>query len=351
MKSPYFSPDYIVARTRFRELVSRGGGALTALELAVRGPQGETLSIDVGWFGPENPRRVVLHSSGLHGVEGFVGSAIQLLLLESIPRLPDDGAIVLVHILNPYGMAWMRRFNENNVDLNRNFLAPNEKYEGAPEGLPRLNSFLNPASPPSPDFFYLKALRLILRQGMPSLKQAVAGGQYEFPKGLFFGGERLQEGPEKYVEFLTARLCAAEQVVAIDVHTGLGKHGEDALPVEPRRYGALRQIFGARVLSSEPDGSPAYCIRGGIDSMVPRVLGKAQAYCLCQEFGTYSPIKVLHALREENRWHHFGDGTVGHATKQKLKGAFCPQNSAWQAAVLTRGTELFQQAAGFLFGE
>jgi hypothetical protein len=30
--------------------------------------------------------------------------------------MPADAAIVLVHILNPYGMAWLRRFNENNVD-------------------------------------------------------------------------------------------------------------------------------------------------------------------------------------------------------------------------------------------
>ena len=57
-----------------------------------------------------------MHSSGLHGIEGIAGSAIQLFWLQqSIPLLPKDRAIILVHVLNPYGMAWLRRFNEDNV--------------------------------------------------------------------------------------------------------------------------------------------------------------------------------------------------------------------------------------------
>ena len=34
----------------------------------------------------------------------------------------SDYCIVFIHIINPYGMAWNRRVNEYNVDLNRNFL-------------------------------------------------------------------------------------------------------------------------------------------------------------------------------------------------------------------------------------
>src|SRR6185295_5475632 len=109
--------------------------------------------------------------------------------------------VILVHILNPYGMAWLRRCNENNVDLNRNFLN-DETYSGAPAAYAQLNSFLNPASPPGFDFFTLRAAGLILRHGMPALKQSVVGGQYEYPGGLFFGGKRLECGPEKYRAFL-----------------------------------------------------------------------------------------------------------------------------------------------------
>ena len=51
-----------------------------------------------------------------------------------------------------------------------------------------------------------------MRYGMPALKTAVVGGQYEYAKGLFFGGKRLQEGIEKYQAFLAKRLASVERL-------------------------------------------------------------------------------------------------------------------------------------------
>src|SRR5438874_5154353 len=136
-----FFTDFFPARTVFREMVESNGGGLDVLPLHATGPRGETLGIDIAWFGDKVPRRAVLHSSGLHGVEGFAGSAIQIQALRELPRVPDDTALFLVHILNPYGMCWLRRANENNVDLNRNSLG-DEGYTGAPENYSKLDSFL-----------------------------------------------------------------------------------------------------------------------------------------------------------------------------------------------------------------
>src|SRR5438128_1546746 len=119
ISTSFFSTDYFVARSRFREMAGRAGGTLESLTLGATGPGGQDLSIDIAWFGAPEPERILLHSSGLHGVEGFAGSAIQLQLLNLLPAIPPDAALVLVHILNPYGMAWLRRVNEENVDLNR----------------------------------------------------------------------------------------------------------------------------------------------------------------------------------------------------------------------------------------
>src|SRR5262249_19885165 len=116
----YFSADYTVASDRFRESAAHAGARLEALPLTAKGPKGEELTVDIAWFGSASPTRVLVHSSGLHGIEGFAGSAIQLQFIEKLPALHAEAALVLVHILNPYGMSWLRRVNENNVDLNRN---------------------------------------------------------------------------------------------------------------------------------------------------------------------------------------------------------------------------------------
>lgn len=343
----YFSKDYSTARTRFRQATEKAGGRLCAIPLVATGPGNEDLTIDIAWFGSEHPRRVLLHCSGLHGVEGFAGSAIQLRLLQEIPKLPEDAALIVIHVLNPYGMAWLRRFNENNVDLNRNFL-DNGDYAGAPEKYPEVDSFLNPPSLPSSDLFLLRAGWIICRHGFAPVKQAIAGGQYEYPKGLFFGGKQLEYGPQKVQEFLAGLLSSAEQLIAIDIHTGLGKFGEDALLVENTHFSELRAQFGERVVPMEPDQSPAYRVRGAMITSLQRLCPNAAVMAVAQEFGTYSPLRVLHALREENRWHHHG-GAVNHPTKQILKKAFYPDNDIWRLTVLQRGRELFNQASLLVF--
>ena len=313
-----FPPDYFTARARFRQMAAKKGGRIDALQLDARGPGGEDLTIDIAWFGTEKPRRALLHSSGLHGVEGFAGSAIQLQLLENLPAPAGDAAVVVVHVLNPFGMAWLRRVNENNVDLNRNYLDA-DAYHGAPAAYSKLDRFLNPPSSPSFDFFSARAGGLILRHGMAALRQAVVGGQYEYPKGLFFGGNQLEQGLKKYRDWIHARLTGVEKLGAIDVHTGLGKYGQDTL--------------------MEPLNGPPYAIRGGLP-MIFAELQHTETTFVGQEFGTYGPLKVLHALREENRWHHHGAGTLAHPAKLRLKQAFCPDDEKWRQAVLNRAREL-----------
>jgi hypothetical protein len=282
---------------------------------------------------------VLLHSSGIHGVEGFAGSAIQRRVLEALPRIPEDGALALVHVLNPFGMAWLRRVNENNVDLNRNFLRDGEDFAGAPEGYRRLEAFLNPPHPPSKDLFRIKATWLILRHGLRPLKQAIAGGQGDFPRGLFFGGHRLEEGAAIFRDWVVRNLSTAKRVAAIDVHTGLGRPGEDTLIVVDRRGASLKA-----------GGNVAYPVRGSLRGMLEESLPHAAVDFVFQEFGTYGPLRVLHALREENRWHHYGNGGLDHPAKKALKLAFCPEKESWQDSVLERGRSLFVRTAQALFG-
>jgi hypothetical protein len=349
----FFSPDYATARARFRSAARAAGATLDALPLDARGPRGEALAIDIAWLGERRAGKVLLHMSGLHGIEAFAGSAIQLALLERPPLSSPDGALVLVHVLNPFGMAWLRRANENNVDLNRNFLAGGEAWSGAPRLYRCLDSFLNPPSAPHADFFYLKAVRHVLRYGFGALKQAVAEGQYEFPKGLFFGGHELEPGPRLFLRWIADSLGSAHRIVAIDVHTGLGPWGEETLLAESHPGGTpLAQLAAAlqrNLIDVSRDAAIAYRVRGSMGQALCRLLPKARIEFVLQELGTRSPLVVLRALREENRWHHYGDGRIDHPAKKRLREALCPASPRWRERVLAKGVALAGAAARWIF--
>ena len=339
----YFSQDYTQARQRFLAAARTAGAVLHCLELDAWGPAGSLLSIDIAWLGSARPQRVVLHSSGIHGVEGFVGSAIQLQTLAKPPVLAADSALLLVHILNPYGMAWLRRVNAANVDLNRNFPGPGQHWTGAPAAYRTLNDFLNPASPPAWDGFLLRLGLAILRYGFSALLQAVATGQYDYPRALFYGGNALQPELHLYLDWLSAQLNNAEFVLAIDVHSGLGPWGRESLFAETQFSTMLKTLLAPRPFAAMP-----YNNQGGLCAALPLVLPHARVAALTQEFGTYLPLRILHALREENRWHHYGKGSLDHPSKRRLLRSFCPPAPTWRTAVLEQGRSLVQQAVAAL---
>jgi hypothetical protein len=346
-----FAADYAGARRQFRAAAARADAdRLEALHLDEGGSGSERLSIDIAWFGTQCPRRVLLHSCGLHGVEGFAGSAIQQALLTDLPPLAEDGALVFVHALNPFGMANLRRVNEHNVDLNRNCLSDHDSYRGIPDAYRRIDPLLNPTGPPARDGFYLRAAASVLRHGYGRLRRAVAMGQYEREQGLFFGGRTLEPGLRRYRQWLTQRLGHAARVCAIDVHTGLGGWAHETLFAESAAArGPLGAALGRRLTSPDVADPAAYVVRGGLAGMLPCWLPGAEVTAFTQEFGTYPGLYVLHALREENRWHHYGSATLNHPSKARLRAAFCPENRRWRQHILTQGVDLARRAAGALF--
>lgn len=349
----FFSRDYENARRRFRDAASRCGAQQIALPIESKGPHGEALTIDIAVLGNAEARQWVLHSSGLHGVEGFAGSAIQLAALQAPPVVPSHAALVLVHGLNPYGMAWWRRTNEHNVDLNRNFLAHAGGLPETPAAYRRLDSLLNPRSPPRFDAFLLRALWQIARHGFRPLKQAVAIGQYSLPHGLFYGGQTREAEICRYLDWLTAQAKTVERVLAIDVHTGLGRFGEDILFHETRGVGTDSERLAAglrrRLTPVHETMTDAYANRGGYGSGLMAALHWAQVDFLTQEFGTFSALTVLRALRAENRWHHWGSAHLDHRSKRRLRAVFCPDAPRWRQAVVQRGVEMLRDACRFGF--
>jgi hypothetical protein len=350
-----FSPDYIASRDRFRTLAAARGFRLEAYSIGREGPSGEDLTIDAAILGDERPERAVVMSSGLHGVEGFFGSAVQTALLEGELAEgwspPPGSALVLLHALDPYGVAWIRRFNEDNIDLNRNFLVDGEAYQGSPAHYAELNGLLNPEEAPGwLDPYWPRALWAILRHGMPEMKQAVAGGQYDYPRGLFFGGHEPSRTQRILADHLPRWVGDSGPVLHIDFHTGLGPWATYQLLLEPglgpRRLARLEAQFGAENIQPADPNGIAYNTRGDLGSWCQAMHPGGDYDFLCAEFGTYPALRVLAALRAENRAHHWvaPDDPATRQAKRRLKEAFVPADPRWRAWAVTAGLDIIRTA-------
>ncbi|MBL9092086.1 MAG: DUF2817 domain-containing protein [Planctomycetaceae bacterium] len=334
----FFSPDYATARRRFREAATRRGWKLSAYPIAELGPAGEELTIDVAVSPGSSGEQALAVSGGVHGVEGFLGSAVQLSLLERERLVDTDLAnirVVLIHGFNPYGFAWLRRTNENNVDLNRNFHRDPADFLGAPPAYAQLDSLLNPSGAPRRwELFPLKLAPAVLRHGFDGLRRIIVEGQHEFPQGLFFGGSEPQLSRTIFAEHLDQWLGGASDVAHLDLHTGLGRWGEcqllcDYLP-SPLQRRRLQRAYGAVGVDLLDAEHLPYLPRGGFGAWCAARPNRNYLYA-CAEFGTYSGYQMLCGMRRENQLHRFAsDAPVTHPVKRRIKELYCPSSIEWR---------------------
>jgi hypothetical protein len=311
------------------------------------------LFIDIALIGDPHKRPTLMYIAGTHGIEGFVGSAVQHAILSGMTAPPDDYALVLVHCLNPWGMANLRRTNAHNIDLNRNCTISDHERCGAPAGYENVRRLLMPESALPFSLFCMQALAVVLRHGFPTAKQAITGGQYVDERGLFFGGLELQQELQLLRSWALQNLSRSERVLVIDIHSGLGAFTQDTLITDShdnsKETARIRRIFPDRKLHGpDPMRSIAYETRGALSSLLPTVLVNSQVDYVVHEFGTLHAFRVLHALVQEN-YHHFrspstGFGTEHHPSKTALKEAFCPSSPSWLNNTVLRALTVYGAA-------
>lgn len=344
----FFSATYASARNRLltgaRALRRRMPLLIDSRALTMRGPDDETLALDWLMFGARRPRRAFVLSSGTHGTEGFAGSAAQLALVQMLLpelRLPDDMSIVLLHAINPFGFAWGRRVNENNVDLNRNFVEP-AVFEAAdcPHGYQALFDALHPRdiAPQLDAPARQQLIDLWSSQGWRTFHQAVFGGQYRHAQGLQFGGHRREAGARHLLSLVREHLDSVEQLAWIDIHSGLGDFSAcelitSARPDEPR-YRHANLVWRDQVKSCSAGESVSAPLTGQLDqALALAVPAGAQFAFAFAEFGTFAPDVIFFALRDENWLYHHGEAESRRAlaSRAAMHELFCPADQLWRA--------------------
>lgn len=352
----WFSKDYFEARSRFLEAVERCGFRHFAIPIDAVGPAGSPLSIDVAVGGSSTPRKVLILSSGLHGVEGFFGSAAQLAYLGTLSNEwwpAVDSAVVLIHALNPFGFAWRRRFNENNVDLNRNFLLPGEDFAGSPPLSGAFRDALLSRTESRLGRWNTRLAMLAWKHGMASFWETLPVGQYDFADWLFFGGQGYSQTAKIVEEGLPSLLGNAEEAIHLDFHTGLGRWAECQLllsETEPLSAVAWwRRHFPASMVVQPPRRAGSYQVRGGFGPWLKAIFPACRYRFATAEFGTYSPARVLRALTEEQYWHNRQVGLeADHWSRRRLAETFAPRNLAWRQRAVGRALQVVAGASGVL---
>ena len=341
-----FSADYTEARGKFLDAAREAGATLSSYEHPLAGPQGEALFADVAMVGPRDAPAVLVICSGTHGIEGFAGSGIQTGLLRAglAGKLQSGQRIVFIHALNPYGFAHLRRANEDNVDLNRNFLDHAEPHPENP-GYESIASLLQPRTFTRlrEAIAFARALFFLVRQGRAKAHAAASRGQYVHAKGLFFGGASEVWSNTTLRTIAAEHTGPCERMVFADLHTGLGPFGHGTAIIRAAEGSpalARAQDWWGGICESDVTDNPLGQAQiGSIGWAKPAVFDAEELTTAVLEFGTISAPAVLFALRAENWLHHFG-GPNHPAAKRihaRMRGAFYPDSAEWRERIWTQG--------------
>jgi Protein of unknown function (DUF2817) len=310
----YFSQSYSDARDRFLAAAHSLGADVRFRACDRKGPLDGELFVDIARIGDPQGKRVLVIISGTHGVEGFCGSACQTAWLRSQPSTPSRGVTTyLIHALNPYGFAWHRRVNEDNVDLNRNFLNfDSDLLPDNPE-YRELEPLLNPRSLDEGTLGQLDpALRgWFAPDKVKAFKAATAKGQYEFPKGNIFGGRAATWSNRLLRDFIRSLPNPLEAGIVLDIHTGLGEAGELEMFTEESlfKFNRIKDWFKSRKVTTLGDReSLGYVITGSLYRAFTEPNTGGPWHCVAMEFGSQSLVQVLLALQADNWLHAFAPG-------------------------------------------
>ena len=336
-----FSQRYAGARDKFISAVETSSIVERINNIAhpLRGPKNERLFCDIAWAGNPRSRNVLVLVSGVHGVEGGVGSAIQSDFVGRHRRLPADVCVVMVHALNPWGFACASRNDHEGIDINRNFVNFADTQPDSTEAVAIWKQLIKqPAT--------LESVAE-QREQFDKLSQ----GQYSDAGALYFGGKAISWS-RQIIEDLAAQLKPEkrQKVVVIDIHSGLGPYGYGELisdhPDGSAGQQMARALFGATV--TEPAlGTSVSGVKYGLHDYFWHKQGDNVCF-LTLEFGTFGSQQMLDVLFADQQLQQSGKVDWSEQKTLDIKHAmqdfFCPDEKQWQELVLFRGRQVIEMA-------
>ena len=295
---------------------------------------------------------LIVLTTGVHGIEGYIGSVmLDVFFGEVYPGLnTDNTGVLVVANVNPYGMKYMRRYNENNVDLNRNFILDWETFDlTTNKEYPKVDTFLGPTGKIGNALwhearFYLSLGKTAVTEGADTISDALLGGQYEYPQGVYYGGNG-DEASTAYLKDVFAQCLdsAYENIVHIDIHSGYGPRYNMVIfnsVFETMNEAESREAFGYDYIIAH-DSEAFYATTGDTTDYFYRLADSMNTekvlFSTCFEFGTigdefFDTILSLKYTVDENRnhWYPTDNATSAEIVRQNYLELFYPTETQWR---------------------
>ena len=349
-----FATSYEEVRDNLDELVGylrKNGVEVVTSEYAVN--EAENLYIDNIYLPStgEHTNLIVL-TTGVHGIEGYIGSTmIEVFIMDILPQINrENTGVLIVANVNPYGMKNYRRYNENNVDLNRNFIEDWESFDrSSNKEYPKVDKFLQPEGAMGNAFwhevgFYAKLAKEAIFTGADTISDALLTGQYEYPEGVYYGGNG-DEISTTYLKGVFADCLDGdyENIVHIDIHSGYGPRYNMVIfnsVQDPTTEADAIDMYGYDYIIAQ-DSEEFYVTFGDTTDYFYRLAksknSDKELLSTCFEFGTIGDgfldsILSLKYTVDENRQHWYP--TTNKITEQMVREnymeLFYPTEKEWR---------------------
>ena len=187
----------------------------------------------------------------------------------------------------------------------------------------------------------------VITEGLGTLRQAILGGQYKHPKGIYFGGFKKEKSTTIFQNLLDKHKKNYDTFFHLDLHTGYGEQGKlhffSNTRVSEAHKAMADEMFAGFPIDRGED-KDFYRTSGDITEFSTRYLEHAgkKIFPMTFEFGTQDSQTLkgsffsLRSLIAENQGFHFhSDSKVDLVNiQQDFQSLFNPKDSHWRQKVL-----------------
>lgn len=351
--SSAFSDTYAEAREKFIAAANEAQATITSYEQAEKGPNGERLFIDFATVGPDDAENAIIIVSGTHGVEAFCGAGIQVNILSNPDELAKyaDTKIVFLHGHNPYGWAWLRRGNQDNIDLNRNYVDFSRRF-GSNEAYSEVHKLM------LPDDFDVSATNAIdswvEEHGQAHFFTVALTGQRIDPNGIFYGGLEHAWATKTVSKALPTFVKNQKRVCLIDVHTGMGGyagalilHAYEPGSTNSDRFNDWYEDKVTNEMEGVDTSEIEYDNSGAIATALDDLLPDHETLGVVIEYGVVDLRRTIDSLVADNWLHAKGDlgSDQAKAIKQENLDCLYGNTDDWKRKVWEHSSWMIESTA------